>query len=109
MNVHASVGYAAISAANPDQPVEKSVDKRLPPARLSPYRCLEAPSEGNLAMTWTLPPPVPLGAEVACCYCGRRPPRDPGLVRSAGWQVRYDYPVRLRCRRCRERQEREAA
>jgi hypothetical protein len=46
---------------------------------------------------------------VSCCYCGRRAPRDADLMRSAGWQVRNDYPIRFRCRRCRLRQDREAA
>ena len=60
-------------------------------------------------MSWTTPTAFRLADAVTCCYCGRRAPRDPGVMRSVGWQVRNDYPVRFRCRRCRLRQEREAA
>jgi hypothetical protein len=46
---------------------------------------------------------------VSCSYCSRRSPKDAAVLIAAGWQVRNDYPVRFRCRRCRQRQDREAA
>ena len=60
-------------------------------------------------MTWTTPTVTRLDDTPTCCFCGRRAPRNSDVMRSAGWQVRNDYPVRFRCRRCRQRQEREAA
>ena len=63
----------------------------------------------ELAMSWTTPTVNRLDEAATCCFCGRRAPRGTDVMRSAGWQVRNDYPVRFRCRRCRQRQDREAA
>ena len=60
-------------------------------------------------MSWTTPTVSRLDSSAMCCFCGRRAPRDTDVMRLAGWQVRNDYPVRFRCRRCRQRQDREAA
>jgi len=66
-------------------------------------------ASGEWRMSWTAAIPERRGEGVSCCVCGRRAPRDPLLVWSAGWQVRNDYPMRYRCPRCRRRQEPEAA
>lgn len=60
-------------------------------------------------MTWMTITYHRIDGLVTCCVCGRRAPRDVDLMRASGWQVRNDYPVRFRCRRCRMRHEREAA
>jgi len=60
-------------------------------------------------VTWTKPAVPPSAAGITCCYCGRRAPTDGAIFVRAGWQVRYDYPLRYRCRRCQVRQEPEAA
>ena len=91
------------------QSVENFVDKAIPPTKLHHYRRFDTNVRAGDAMSWTTPSESQLGIDVTCSVCGRRAPRDPSVIRSAGWQVRYDYPLRFRCRRCRERHEREAA
>ncbi|MDQ3688566.1 MAG: hypothetical protein M3406_00735 [Chloroflexota bacterium] len=60
-------------------------------------------------MTWTEPDDHRRHEDAACSFCGSRAPADPAELRRAGWQIRYDYPLRFRCPPCRQRQEGGAA
>jgi len=60
-------------------------------------------------MTWTTPGSDTAHRDAACCFCGARTPSDVNQLRSTGWQVRNDYPVRFRCPACRRRQDGTAA